>query len=308
MNACRPRRWEPRLIIAFGFLILIILLLVLYISILKRQLHSINHQLGKRLKGDTRAPIRLELINRELNHLTSNINKSLKAEETLRLNGVMKEKKFRELIANISHDLRTPLTAIKGYLQLMDNGDLMEEQQKKLQIARKHADELGLLVEHFFEYSYLIDAESKLNIRKINLTNLVAECLVAFVSDFEKRGLMVQYEEEAPVYILADHEMMVRIINNLIRNCVTHSISDVKVQITTSDIVRMSFKNLVENAGEIDVNRLFDRFYTRDQARSKTTGLGLSIVRLLAEQMDGRANASLQENEFMVEVELPLYK
>lgn len=294
------------MVIAIGFLIFIIVLLVLYIVLIKRQLHSINHQLSKRLTGDTRQPIRLELINRELNHLTDNINKSLKAEETLRLDSVRNEKKFRELIANISHDLRTPLTAIKGYQQLMEYGELTDEQQKKLKIARKHADELGFLIEHFFEYSYLLDAEPKLNTQKINLTNVVTECLMESVTDFEKRGLMVQFEEEAPVYIIADYDMTVRIIRNLIRNCVGHSSSDIKVQITTSDKVKMSFKNMVENPEEIDVVRLFDRFYTRDQARSKTTGLGLSIVRLLVEQMGGAVNASLQDDELMIIVELPI--
>ena len=294
------------LAIAIGILIIMIGLLASYIVLLQHQFSNINRQLEKRLVGNTRKPISVELINRELNQLTANINKCLKAEETLRLDSVREEKQFKELIANISHDLRTPLTAIKGFQQLLGNSDLTVDQQKKLQIARKHADELGHLIEHFFEYSYLLNAESKLNIEKINLTYVVTECLAASIGTFEKRGLMVHIEETAPVFVLADQEMLVRIIQNLIQNCIAHSASNIIVKIFTMENAIISFENSVENATEIDVNCLFERFYTTDQARRKTTGLGLSIVKLLAEQMGGTVSASLQGEELTIVVELLL--
>ena len=294
------------LIIVICILIIIVLLLVLYIALLQHQFSNINRQLEKRLAGNIRQPISLQLINRALNQLTANINKSLKAEENLRLCSVREEKKFKELIANISHDLRTPLTAIKGYQQLLGSSELTEDQQKKLGIARKHADELGHLIEHFFEYSYLLNAESKLNIEKINLTYVVTECLAASIGTFEKRGLMVHIEETAPVFVLADQEMLVRIIQNLIQNCIAHSASNIIVKIFTMENAIISFENSVENATEIDVNCLFDRFYTTDQARRKSTGLGLSIVKLLAEQMGGTVSASLQGEELTIVVELLL--
>ena len=294
--------------VAIGILIIIVWLLVAYIAFLQHQFRNINRQLEKRLTGHMKQPIRLELINRKLNQLTANINKCLKAEEILRLDSVQEEKHFKELIANISHDLRTPLTAIKGYQQLLENSELTEDQLKKLKIARKHADELGNLIEHFFEYSYLINAELKLNIEKINLTNIVTECLAASITTFEKRGLMVQVEKAAAVFVLADQEMLVRIVQNLIQNCATHSSSNVMVKISAMKNAVISFKNLVENSTEIDAKRLFDRFYTTDQARRKTTGLGLSIVKLLAEQMGGTVSANLLGNEIEIVVELPLCK
>jgi len=294
------------LIIVICILIIIVLLLVLYIALLQHQFSNINRQLEKRLAGNIRQPISLQLINRALNQLTANINKSLKAEENLRLCSVREEKKFKELIANISHDLRTPLTAIKGYQQLLGSSELTEDQQKKLGIARKHADELGHLIEHFFEYSYLLNAESKLNIEKINLTYVVTECLAASIGTFEKRGLMVHIEETAPVFVLADQEMLVRIIQNLIQNCIAHSASNIIVKIFTMENAIISFENSVENATEIDVNCLFERFYTTDQARRKSTGLGLSIVKMLAEQMGGTVSASLQGEELTIVVELLL--
>lgn len=295
-----------RLTIAIGLLITLIILLITYIIFLQLQLRSINRQLDKRLKENTRQPLSLELINSELNNLAANINKCLKVEESLRLNSIREEKQFKEMIANISHDLRTPLTALKGYQQLMHKGSLTEDQKQKLQVAQKYSDELGHLIDRFFEYSFLVSAEPKLNLERVNLTNLVTECLAGFISKFEEKKLTVHLEETSPVYVHVDRELMTRIIQNLIRNCLTHSAGDINVNISSATIATISFKNPVKNTSEIDVKRIFDRFYTADKARSKSTGLGLSIVKLLAERMGGSTNASMRDGVIEITVELPL--
>lgn len=293
------------LTIVFGILCI---LLIVYIVYIQMQFRNINRQLTKRLLENTRQPLSLELINRELNTLTANINKCLAKEEELRIDSIRREKRFKELIANISHDLRTPLTAIKGYQQLMEKSELTHNQQKRLRIAQKHTVELGQLIEHFFEYSYLINSEPELNIERINLTNIVTECLAASVPTLEENNLVVQLEETPPIFVLSDKEMLVRIIQNLICNCVQHSNGDIAVRLLVMENAVISFRNSVKSTSEIDVECLFDRFYTGDKARSNTTGLGLSIVRLLAEQMGGSAGAELQNGLLDIQVRLPLFK
>jgi len=248
----------------------------------------------------------LELINKELNSLAININKCLKAEELLRIDSIREEKRFKEMIANISHDLRTPLTAIKGYQQLMEKDKLTDNQRVKLQTAQKHAKEMEGLIEHFFEYSCLVTAELKPNIECINLTNLVTECLAEAVTNLEENNLSVGFEETLPVFALVDKEMTTRVIQNLIRNCTVHSDGDIMVRVKAEKYATISFENFVKNPSKIDVNRLFDRFYTGDKARSNSTGLGLSIVRLLTGQMGGSTGATLKGNVFEIRVELPL--
>ena len=284
------------------------ILLIAYVVYIQRQLRSINRQLTKRLLEKTRQPLSLELINRELNTLSANINKCLAEEEKLRIDSIRREKRFRELIANISHDLRTPLTAIKGYQQLMEKGELNDNQRKKLLIAQKHTLELGQLIEHFFEYSYLINSEPELNIERINLTNLLTECLAASVFTLEENNLSVHLEETPSIFVLADKEMVMRIIQNLIRNCVQHSNGDIEVRLLAMENAVITFRNPVKSTSEIDVEWIFDRFYTGDKARSNTTGLGLSIVRLLAQQMGGSAGAELQNGLLDIQVKLPLFK
>ncbi|KUP25615.1 histidine kinase [Paenibacillus sp. DMB5] len=277
--------------------------------LIRRQLQSINRQLDKRLRENTRQPLRLELMNKELTLLASHINKCLKAEEKLRLQGIQEERELRELIANISHDLRTPLTAIRGYQQLVMDEGLTPGQQNKLQTAQKHAQALGQLIDHFFEYSYLLQTEPELKVEEINLSNYTAECLAASVAVLEEHRLGVELVEAAPVFVCADKELLSRIIHNLIRNGIQHAdgILTVKV-ILSEDGSRgvLSFSNPVSSASSVNAGRLFERFYTGDQARRGGSGLGLSIVRLLAEQMGGAALATIQEGLLEIRVELPL--
>jgi signal transduction histidine kinase len=296
------------LTIVVYILILFIVLLAFYIVFVQLQLRNINRQLNKRLTEKTRQPISLELQSRKLNTLAVNINKCLRFEETLRLNSAREEKNFKELIANISHDLRTPLTAIIGYQQLMENGELTVDQHNKLQIARKHAEKLRQLIEHFFEYSYILNSEPEPNIQGINLGNLVTECLLASVPTLEENNISVQLEETPPIFVLADKEMVTRIIQNLIRNCIQHSNGNIEVRLLAMENAVISFKNPVKNTSEIDVERIFDRFYTGDNARRKSTGLGLSIVKLLADQLGGSAGATLQNGLLDIQVRLPLFK
>lgn len=304
---CLRERLVKMMAIVVGILSFLIILLVAYIIFLQLQLRNINQQLTKRLVEHTRQPISLELINKELNTLAVNINKCLKAEELLRLDSLREEKRFKEMIANISHDLRTPLTAIKGYQQLMEKGKLTENQRYRLKIAQKYAKELEGLIEHFFEYSYLVTADTELNIEGINLTNLVTECLAESVTALEEKNLSVQFEETLPVLAFVDKEMTTRIIQNLIRNCTTHSNGDIRVSIMAEKNAIISFKNPVKNPCEIDVNLLFERFYTGNKARSNSTGLGLSIVKLLTDQMGGSTSASLKEDVLEISVEFPLW-
>ncbi|MGG0052669.1 sensor histidine kinase [Bacillus atrophaeus] len=295
--------------IVVAILTILIILSVLNIVLIQLQLRNINYQLEKRLTEHTRQPVSVELINKDLNKLTVNINKYLKAEESLRLKSIREDRKFRELIVNISHDLRTPLTAIKGYQQLVKKGELSYEQQKKIEIAVKHTDELENLIQYFFEYTYLTNSEPEIDLERTNLNNLVAESLVAFIPILEENNLAVHFKETSPIFVLADKKMVKRIIQNLIRNCIQHSEGDIEVRLLLlKDRVMISFKNPIKDAYKVDKEQLFDRFYTGDRARNKSTGLGLAIVKLLAEQMCGSTEAIVQSESLDIRVSLPLYK
>lgn len=283
-----------------------ILLLAGYLAFIKLQLRSINLQLYKRLTEHTRQPVSLGLLDKDLNRLAVNINNCLKEEENLRIGMIRKDKQFKEMVAYVSHDLRTPLTAIKGYQQLIEKGALSEDQRRKLKIAGKHADELGRLIEHFFEYSRLINTDAQPKPERLNFSNLTAECLAQSVPLFEEKHITVRFDEPGPVFIRADREMTIRIIRNLIRNCIQHSEQDVEVKLTAGQTAVLLFKNAVKDEN-IDCNRLFDQFYTANKARGGNTGLGLAIVKLFTERMGGIADAEMRDGYLSIRIKLPLF-
>lgn len=290
------------LAVAFG---IIVIILAAYILSLQKQLRSVNKQLSSRLDENKLQPLSIELINKNLNNLTMNINRLLKKEEDWEIQRTREENNFKDMIANISHDLRTPLTAIKGYQQLIRSEDLSEKQKEKLSIAEKHTDELSGLIDHFFEYSYALNTERNLMYEKVEVSQLVAECLAGHVSLFEDKGLKVKFETDAFAYAHIDREAGMRIMQNLIKNAAQYSAGDVTVRIYVSDVITIIFSNAVNS--HIDTEHIFNRFYTGDGTRARRGGLGLSIVRLLTEQMGGQAYADLDRNVLSIITSFPKY-
>ena len=284
-------------------LLLIALLLLIHI---KLQLNSLSAQLRKRLEENSRSYLHVTLLDRSVSRLASEMNKCFMQDDQAKQILEREEKQFRETIANISHDLRTPLTSIKGFLQLLEREEPTEAQRKRLNVIRKHANELGNLIEHFFEYSYLLSNDSDMNYERFCLTDETAECIAAAVPQLEEKNIEVHIGQFSRVLVTADREKTVRIIQNLVRNCIHHSAGDINVDVTESEeLARLTISNPVLNPSSLQPERLFDRFYTAEKSRRKSTGLGLSIVRLLAEQMNGRAYASLDGNMLSITVELP---
>ena len=298
------------MIIAVVLLSISVLILFLYIIFILKQLKSINKQLDKRLIENTRQPLNIELFNKTITNLSKNINRCLKLEEKRRIESINDQKQFKELISNISHDLRTPLTSIKGYQQLLEKTPLDKHQVQLLKTAQKSTDELGLLIENFFEYSYLVTAKTEPNLEKININNLIVECVLSYIAIFEEKNLNVNIKETPPVFVLGDKNMLIRIIENLLNNCAKHSLGDIDIKIEFLQNAKITFTNPINQDTNINVDKLFHRFYTSDSTRNKSTGLGLSIVEFLVKQMDGNVGAYLNKTDHTLSIffEIPLFK
>ena len=298
------------MIIAVVLLSISVLILFLYIIFILKQLKSISKQLDKRLIENTRQPLNIELFNKTITNLSKNINRCLKLEEKRRLESINDQKQFKELISNISHDLRTPLTSIKGYQQLLEKTPLDKHQVQLLKTAQKSTDELGLLIENFFEYSYLVTAKTEPNLEKININNLIVECVLSYIAIFEEKNLNVNIKETPPVFVLGDKNMLIRIIENLLNNCAKHSLGDIDIKIEFLQNAKITFTNPINQDTNINVDKLFHRFYTSDSTRNKSTGLGLSIVEFLVKQMNGNVGAYLNKTDHTLSIffEIPLFK
>ncbi|MCL1696159.1 MULTISPECIES: HAMP domain-containing sensor histidine kinase [unclassified Lysinibacillus] len=283
--------------------IVIIVGLLFYIFYLQRQLRLMNVQLSQRLHEQYTQPISVELLNKEVNQLVANINRILLESQKSRSYIKREEKYFKEMISNISHDFRTPLTAIKGYQQMLLKEPLTEKQLTKLEISQKHVGRLEQLVETFFEYSYLHSNEDQPKKNRINISNIVFEEIAGAFAQFEQQGIAVNLPKFEPLIINSDEEMLLRIVQNLVRNSIMHAQGDVTIKLwLEEEYAYICFQNPIDENIQLNPNQLFDRFYTTDNSRRKNTGLGLSIVKLLAEKLGGSATAKIEGGmiEFLV--------
>lgn len=286
-----------------ALLTLAIIVLAVRLVLISAQIRNMRRQLQTRMEEKTRQPLTIELLSKELNRLTASVNQCLQKSELSAIKSAQKEKEFKEMVASISHDLRTPLTAIKGNLQLLEQDTLTDRQQQKLSVVKRRTEEMAQLVERFWEYSYYSTSDRELKLEKINLTNLIAECISDYVQQIENKGFSVSYHQEKPIFIIADREYCLRILQNLIQNCINHSAGDIEIIVLQAfDNVELTVINPVSESADIDVQRIFDRFYTADKSRKKVSGLGLSIVALLAEKMGGDTAASMRDGVLRISI------
>lgn len=217
---------------------------------------------------------------------------------------------YRESITSISHDIRTPLTSAKGYLQMLSEGTLSDPAsvnkcREYIASVERRVDDVTDLLNQLFEYTRIEAGSMAFSMERINLTNLFADTVSMFYDDFVKKGCEPEIMlTETPCLILADGHAMSRIIENLIKNALVHGVGDYRFSLRRQgDMAYLSVSNRTSSIEQRDMDRIFDRFYTTDTSRTKkTTGLGLAIVKQFAERMGQTVSASLDNGIFSVEI------
>ncbi|SHJ27604.1 Signal transduction histidine kinase [Clostridium cavendishii DSM 21758] len=287
------------------FLIAFIIVLFIILYNLKRQIRRISSQIKDINNGDL-TNISLSLINEDVVELAAQINRIISDKDELTCKVVKSEKKLKESIGNISHDFRTPLTSIIGYIQLLERSNLDEKQEKNLSTIKHKANDLKILADDFFELAVLDSNDIEPNFKKVNLGNLLSDVVLGNIKTIENANLKFSVNiSEKPIFVYADEFMLKRIIQNLISNAIKYATNDFNISLVEEEKVKIKFKNSVDENDDIDVERLFERFYKGDKARGKKgTGLGLSIVKILAEKMSGEVNGTLKNGYLEISVEL----
>jgi len=216
-----------------------------------------------------------------------------------------RERELKQEITNISHDLRTPLTSIKGFSELLTDPALSEEdRQESLSIIQKKIDNLTMMVDLFYELSQINSSDNQLIIEEQFLNQIIIEVMLMFYNDFEERGLKVQVDEEQVPSILADNKATNRIVTNIIQNALRYAKSYVTINLMDKDeYVQLRVKNDVDELDHSKLHRIFDRTYRLDTSRSGgQLGLGLHIVRQLVHKQGGKVASDVHDNEFSLDV------
>ena len=278
-------------------------LLALRLYSLDRNLREGTAQLERRRREKSATPLRLAAPHRASEELLSEVNGLLRDGEDERADFRRREQALRRQIANVSHDLRTPLTSILGYLQLLESPEIKEEQRKEyLEIIEGRARVLQSLITSFYDLSRLEAGEYPILRERVDLREVIGALLAAFYDELEGRfTVAVDLPDNLP-QVWGDRSAMTRISSNLIRNALEHGSGTLSVSAgREGDGVVTRFSNGGAELKREDLPHVFDRFFTSDKTRSgRNTGLGLGIVKTLTEHMLGTVAAELTGDTFSV--------
>ena len=278
------------MLILLALLVLLCLGLGLRLYALERDIRSCARQLRS-----GRPRVSMAAPNAAAEELLTAINTLLDLREQEEGDYRRQERAIRQQIANISHDLRTPLTSILGYLQLLEGEGLTAEERR--------AKALQSMIVSFYDLSRLEGGEYPLSRERVDLYHVLSELVAEFYNDFEGFDMTVELREGLPS-VTADPAGVLRVFTNLIRNAMEHGRSRMSILLyQEGDEVVSVFANDAPGLTPEDVEHVFDRFFTADKMRTgQSTGLGLAIVKALVERMGHTVSAELEGDLFRVVV------
>lgn len=287
-------------------LIIIIFILIIYLFLIKKEIKRINKNIDEVLKIDSNQILHGELSNKELNELILKINKMINYIRNKEIALEKKNNSLKKEIINITHDLRTPLTSSLGYIDLILKSNLSnEEQERELRIIESRLLRLEDLINSFFEFSMITTDNKKIEIKQINLVGLIQECISHYYDDFTKERRTIIFKNEIKkCTISSNSEILKRIIDNLIGNSLKHSNSDLTIELSDNESIKLLFENKIIESN-LDISHIFDEFYTSDISRTKgNTGLGLAIAKEFTEMLGGKITAKKTKNKLIIEIDL----
>lgn len=285
-------------------LIVIIAILLTFIFRYKKDISYISKQIV-RSKGGY-CNIRMNTLNKDIEKLVLNINDLYEMNQKINMKIKRNEEELRLSIANMSHDLRTPLTSIMGYVQLIKDSNLSEElKMKYISIVERRTKRLQSLIVSFYELSRIESGEYKFDLKAVNLGNVLCETIALFYNDFVCKDIEpnINIEEKIPP-IICDEKAVMRIFSNLIGNMLKHGEKNINISLKKENsYIVTEFTNDAPNLNIEDVAHLFDRFFTADVARSdKNTGLGLSITKALVQKLGYKVEAILVDGTLNIKI------
>lgn len=279
-------------------LALCVLTLLIYLLILRSSIREVAEELEEKLRTDTNTLISISTGDSSVQLLASKINRQLQALRKERLKLQTGNDELTTAVTNISHDLRTPLTVICGYLDLLEQEPQSEKSGRYLAVIRERTDAMRSLTEELFRYSVITATADELDMQAVRLNDILEQSLAGFYGALSARGITPEIRmPEAAVIRELDAAALRRIFDNILSNTVKYSGGDLAVSLLPDGAV--TFSNSAPSLSRVQAERLFDRFYTVETARN-STGLGLSIAKLLTEKMGGTITAEYESGHLQI--------
>lgn len=286
-------------------MILLIAVMVLGVKmfVMRKAAKEIGAELSEKLKSDTNTLISVSTEDKIMCYLADSINAQLKELRTRRLHFQQGDMELKNAITNISHDLRTPITAISSYLDLLDKTEQCEKAERYIEIIRNRTEALSQLTEELFHYSVITSPERDMKMQPVWVNRSLEESILDFYAALQEKNITPNINiTKKKIIRNLNQASLSRIFSNLLNNVIKYSNGN--LDITLDDDGMITFSNTAPDMSEVQVERLFDRFYTLENAR-KSTGLGLSIARILMEQMNGLITAEYKDGTLFIYLFLP---
>ncbi|MBP5267216.1 MAG: HAMP domain-containing histidine kinase [Ruminococcus sp.] len=282
--------------------IAVIIILSVKIYLLKKSVREIVDGFSDKLQKDTNTVIDISSRDKDMLFLADSINKQLKLLRKEHLQYHQGNTELKTAITNISHDIRTPLTAIYGYLDMLQQTDDPEKHKKYIAIMKERAELMKQLTEELFRYSVIVSEESEMQTESVNVVQVLEDSIMGYFAALNEKGIVpeVQLTEEAVIREL-NKEYLARIFSNLLNNALKYSDGDLLIKLSAEGVI--TFTNTAKDLSAVEVEQLFDRFYTVEAAHH-STGLGLSIARTLVERMGGTITAEYTDSKLTIRIAL----
>lgn len=294
--------------IMIGVLSVLILILIGILISYKRQVKDICRQLRFLQECDSNMLITTEMKKGHIEELAELLNTLLKERKKERADYQKKEQMIADIYTNLSHDIRTPLTSLDGYFQLLEETQEENDRKRYIQIIQERIESLKEMLEELFTYTKLQNGTYELKLEPQNVGQILKETVFSYYDDWAEQGISPQFEiTEEPVWIRGNKQALRRTIQNIIKNGLDHGNKEIRIQLSRNEKqMELVFQNKIEPGEQIDISRVFERFYKADKARSKSsTGLGLSIAKGFVEKMQGEIAAEIKEDWFCIKISFP---
>lgn len=285
----------------------------------KRQIKIFAEKTGARVEFDMNAPVSVDYFSKEITDLANALNAYTDKAKKYNLDLVKEQQRLKNVMAGISHDFRTPLTAARGYLQLLDKkGAIGTDERKYYNIIIEKMDYLAMLSDAFFSVSKIEAGGEDIELHWVNITNLLTETLLGQYPWIEENGIRLTADiPEQDIYVMSNEDCLMRIFNNIFSNARKYAETSLSISLkqadpedknNTSDKNNkynknnyiLTFENDMELRDEIYSGRVLEAFYRGSSRTSEGSGLGLYIVEQLAVRMNHRVEVEINKNIFKI--------
>ena len=287
--------------IMIGVLSVLILILIGILISYKRQVKDICRQLRFLQECDSNMLITTEMKKGHIGELAELLNTLLKERKKGRADYQKKEQMIADIYTNLSHDIRTPLTSLDGYFQLLEETQEENDRKRYIQIIQERIESLKEMLEELFTYTKLQNGTYELKLEPQNVGQILKETVFSYYDDWAEQEISPQFEiTEEPVWIRGNKQALRRTIQNIIKNGLDHGNKEIRIQLSRNEKqMELVFQNKIEPGEQIDISRVFERFYKADKARSKSsTGLGLSIANARGDCSRNKRRLVLYQDKF----------